>query len=99
MSLSKGETATQLAQALATDLNMQLTHRFIARVTPLKDGRAILSISFNLTGEERALPIERASERPSFRSEVARYGGNEPEADARFTHLRPYEFLIFGPLE
>ncbi len=54
-----------------------------------------LRIVFNLRGEERALPTDLASERPCFRSEVSKYGADTPEADERFTHLRPYEFQIF----
>ncbi|MBX6315150.1 MAG: malto-oligosyltrehalose trehalohydrolase, partial [Isosphaeraceae bacterium] len=57
-----------------------------------------LRIYFNLSGEDRALPIDLAGELPAFRSELAAYGAPEPEADVRFTQLRPHEFLIFGPL-
>ena len=57
-----------------------------------------LAIYFNLGDEERALPPDRAAELPAFRSEVAAYGADQPEAVVRLTRLRPREFLIFGPL-
>jgi maltooligosyltrehalose trehalohydrolase len=62
------------------------------------DSSPELVMYFNLAASDRALPIDRATELPAFRSEVARYGASEPEADERFTHLRPQEFQVFGPL-
>jgi maltooligosyltrehalose trehalohydrolase len=56
-----------------------------------------LRIYFNLSGEDRPLPPDLAGELPTFRSEVDTYGAPFPEADRRFTHLRPHEFQIFGP--
>jgi maltooligosyltrehalose trehalohydrolase len=57
-----------------------------------------LRIFFNLTAADQPLPTDLATELPAFRSEVAAYGAPEPEADARFTRLRPHEFQVFGPL-
>jgi maltooligosyltrehalose trehalohydrolase len=62
-----------------------------------EDG-ARLRIYFNLGGADRPLPPGLATELPAFRSEVAAYGADGPEADRRFTHLRPHEFMIFGAL-
>jgi maltooligosyltrehalose trehalohydrolase len=63
------------------------------------DGTPLLRIYFNLSGEDQSLPTAQAAELPCFRSEIAAYGAPEPEADRRFTHLRPFEFQVFDTSE
>jgi maltooligosyltrehalose trehalohydrolase len=57
---------------------------------------ASLRIYFNLSGEDRPLPDDLAAELPTFRSEVPEFGADAPEADRRFTRLRPHEFALFA---
>jgi maltooligosyltrehalose trehalohydrolase len=59
------------------------------------EGGERLRIVFNLSGQERALPVELAAEGPIFRSEIAEYGADADAGDLRFTHLLPHEFQVF----
>jgi maltooligosyltrehalose trehalohydrolase len=59
------------------------------------DGADRLRLVFNLSREERALPVELATERPIFRSESPEYGAERGAGGGRFTGLRPFEFQVF----
>lgn len=59
------------------------------------EGADRLRLVFNLSGQERALPAELATERPLFRSEIPDYGAQAPSVGQRSTHLRPHEFQVF----
>jgi maltooligosyltrehalose trehalohydrolase len=57
----------------------------------------LLRMYFNLSDHAETLPVELAAELPHLRSEIVDYGAGGPDADFRFTHLRPFEFQLYGP--